>query len=118
MNIHGREINFFKTVGAICDIEEKCPDQNIKNIQKLLEGNFKKRWDGMATIIVALNKGYEDAQKFDDPNYEGKPLTYEELKVISEEDFMALFTEATRVFYQLDQTVETEPSKKKEEESD
>lgn len=112
MKVNGREVYFLKTVGAVCDIEEHCPEQNMKNISALFNTKtFRETVKAYAVIICALSKGYEDAKHFEDANYVPNPVTEEELFCISEDDLMVLFTEATRTFYAMDQTVEAEEPK-------
>ena len=116
MIIHGREIKFLKTVGAVCEISEHCPGKDLKNITSLWkDGTQAEATNNFAIIISALNKGYEFAQKWEDPEYKPNPITIEELMSLNYDVFMSLFTEATIAFYGDEQTVEVEESKKKEE---
>ena len=112
MKVHGREVNFLKTVGAVCDIEEHCPEKNMKNISALFSAeSYRDKVKAYAVIICALSRGYEDAKHFEDASYVPNPVTEEELFHISQEELMEMFTEATRIFYEMDQTVEVEEPK-------
>lgn len=116
MKVHGREIGMLKTVDAVCTIEEACPEKNLKNIRALFQAEtYAEKVKAFSVIICALNKGYEEAMKYEDENYIPHPLTEQELKSLDDDTFMALFAEATRTFYSMDQTVEVEETKKKEE---
>lgn len=116
MIVHGREVNFLKTVGAVCEIAEHCPGKDLKNITALWkDGTQVETANNFAIIIIAMNKGYEFAQKWEDPEYKPNPITIEELMDLDYNVFMGLFREATVAFYGDSQTVEAEESKKKEE---
>lgn len=115
MKIHGREVGLLKTVGAVCEISEMCPEKKLNNVKLLFQGDDIADRKNMIALVCALNKGYESAKKFEDHDYKPNFLTEEECMSIDESDFMMLFDEAIRVFYNIDQTVEVEEPKKKEE---
>ena len=118
MKVHGREVFFLKTVGAVCDVEEHCPEHNLKNIAALMDAETtSERINGFIVIICALNKGYEEAKHYEDESYTPNPLTKEELMHVPYDDLKELFVEATKVFYSMDQTVEVEDDPKKKEET-
>lgn len=119
MKVHGREVNLLKTVGAVCDIEEGCPEKNLKNLSALFGADtYREKLKAYSLIICALSRGYEEAKHFEDDKYVPNPLTEEELLHVSQDELNELFMEATRVFYSMDQTVEVDDSKKKEETSE
>lgn len=116
MKVHGREVGMLKTVSAVCEIEEICPEKNLRNISALFQAEtFSERMKIFSAVICALNRGYENSKKFEDKDYVPNPVTEEELRALDQDTFMELFTEATKVFYAMDQTVEVEEPKKKEE---
>jgi len=113
MEIRGREIKFLRTVGASCEIAEICPDGELSRITEMLQS--KRTGDNvkaMAAVIVALNKGYEEAKAFDEEGYKPRPLGMREVMLLSDDDFTTLFTEATAAFYGEVPTIEVEPPKK------
>ena len=114
MLIHGREIQFLRTVQAACDIADICPKGDMANIAELFKGTTKTRVTNMANIIHFLSVGYEEAKAFEEEGYKPNPITVKELMALDEDTFNILFTEATEAFYSDKQTVEVEPEKKKE----
>lgn len=115
MLVHGREVKFLKTVGAVCEIAEHCPGKDLKNITALWANTTDVDMaNNFAIIICAMSKGYESAQKWEDPEYTPNPVTVEELMSIDYDTFMGLFREATVAFYGDEQTVEAEEPKKKD----
>lgn len=116
MIIHGREIQFLRTVQAACDIADLCPEGDMKHISKLFEGTTKTRITNMAHIIHYLSEGYEEAKAFEEEGYKPNPITVKEAMLLDEETFNSLFVEATEAYYADKQTVEVEPEKKKETE--
>ena len=122
MKIYGREIRFRRTVGATCDIADLCPDKDISRIGEVMNGGTtRSQFRAMCGFVAALNKGYEDWQKFT-ASHVGSfgsvgevefvfqdPLTFEELSTLSPEELSALFLEAMEVFNEDGKTtVETE----------
>ena len=114
MLIHGREIQFLRTVQAACDIADICPKGDMANIAELFKGTTKTRVTNMANIIHFLSVGYEEAKAFEEEGYKPNPITVKELMALDEDTFNILFAEATEAFYSDKQTVEVEPEKKKE----
>lgn len=114
MKIHGRECKFRLTIGASVEIAELCPEGDIKNIGDLLSGRYAETLGATAKIIVALNKGYEDAQKYEQEGYVARPLSVEEVLTLDGETLAALQAEALAAFTNDQKTsVEDAPAKKK-----
>lgn len=114
MEIHGREIKFRRTVLANCEIAEVCPDGDINKIDGLLHAKYATAQKAAATIMSALSKGYEMEQKFNDPSYEMHPLTVDEVLLLDNDEFNALFVEALNVWADDGKvTVEAEEPKQK-----
>lgn len=115
MLVHNKEYNFLLTVGASAEIAEYCPDGDMARIDELFEQPYAKQMRSVAKIVAALSRGYETAKKYEDPDYAGTPLTTDEILTLSPADYQALVAEALVAFRgSTEQTVETEPSKKKE----
>lgn len=118
MIVHGREIKFLRTVWAVNEIAKVCPQNNIGKFSQTLKSEstitVNENW---AAFIVALNAGYEMAQKYEDKDYVPNPLTADELYTLSEEDFSTLIAEATQAWFGDVQTVEVEPAKGKKNET-
>lgn len=116
MKVHGREIKFLRTVGAVSEVAEVCPQGNISKLAELFKSeNTVTINDTWATLIVALNKGYEMAHRFADKKYKPNPLTKEECYTLSEDEFSQLMEEASEAWLGDKVTIEVEESKKKAE---
>lgn len=113
MKVNGREVHFMRTVLATCEVARRCKDGDIKNIGILFKGATDKIIVETAHFMAALSSGYEKSQKFANPAYEEKPLTFEECMSLDEDTFMALFDEAQKVWAGEKPTVETVPVKEK-----
>ena len=113
MKIHGREIYFKRTVQATCEVAGICPDEDIANIQQVFTGTTAKVAKNIATIICALNKGYELTKQYEEDGYEPKPLTMDEVFLLDEETFIALQNEAVAAWSGEKPTVEAQPKKQK-----
>lgn len=117
MIVHGREVKFLRTVWAVNEISKVCPQHNIGRFNETLkEESTIAVNDTWATFIVALNTGYEMAQKFEDKDYQPNPLTVEEVYSLHEKEFTALISEAMRAWFGDAVTVEVEESKGKKNE--
>lgn len=114
MIIHGREINFKRTVKATCDISEMSPNGDISKFDELLPAeNYSKTASSMIKFIIALSKGYEYAKAFEDLDYKPNPVTEDFLLNLEMDELTALFTEAGEVWAGEKITVETEEPKGK-----
>lgn len=113
MQVHGREVDFLFTVGASVKISELCPDGDLSRLGELLEGQYGQVTRDTATIIAALNEGYELAMAFEAPGYKPQPLTADELLALSFAEFGALQKAALEAWRAGNATtVEVEPEKK------
>lgn len=113
MIIRGREIKFLRTVLATCTIADLCPDGQISKIGGLFAGSDSKIARNEAEFIRALNEGYEMNRYFDEPEYEPKVISVEEILSLKNDDFSALFAEAVSAFQSELPTVEVEEKKSK-----
>lgn len=114
MIVHGREIKFRRTVLATCEIADVCPDKDISRFGELASADYVSSQKAAAQFVVALNRGYEMNQKYEDPGHEERPLTLEEVMLLDNDDFNTLFQDALKAFEQGGKTtVETEEPKGK-----
>lgn len=114
MIIFGRDIRFKKTIGALCMVAENCRDKDITNLAILLDnGTTSEKLLARAMFIVALHNGYEEYTKLENPDYEGTPLTIEEVMLLDEEPFNEAFNEAVQAWLGEKPTIEVEEPKKK-----
>lgn len=114
MKIRGREIGFLRTVKTACDIADICPDKSLNNFAMLFNGSMADINRNGAKLIHFMNEGYEMNRHFDDPTYEPKPITVEEVLYLDDDTYQQLFNEMMKAFTGDKQTVETEESKKNE----
>ena len=113
MQVYGREVGFRFTVGASARIADLCPDGDIERLGELLNGSYGKVSRDTAAIVVALNEGYEQAQRFEDPAYRPRPLSVEEIMSLRPVEFMELQQAAMAAWVEDKKpTVEVEPEKK------
>lgn len=117
MNIQGREIKFLRTVAINFEIAKICPDQKLDNVDKLWEGDTAEVSMNMIKFVILMNRGYEEAKHFEDPNHEINLLEEEQLMYMDFSVVSQLFQEAVDAFLGIKQTVEVEPSKSKKKTS-
>lgn len=118
MIINNKEIKFKRTVGASCAIADLCEDGTLDNFEKLFVGPQSKIVKAKAQIIKALNDGYVDHCAFFEDSKKDR-ISVDEVLALPTEDFIQLWDEAyAELFFSESSktTVETEPSKKEEEE--
>ncbi len=113
MILHGREVDFKMTVMAAGQIAKLCPKGQIKYLPKVLSGDVTDydRILNTAKIIVYMSEGYENNKKFEDPEYQTRPLSLDEVLSLEAAEFNALQTLALKRF-QGKREVESEPPKK------
>ena len=115
MKIHGREVGMLKSVGAVCELTEMCPERKLNNITMLVQGDEIDVMKNIIKIVCILSKAYEDNKRFEDPDYKPNPLTEEECMLIDDADLTKLYEKAIETIYAVNRTVEVEKHKKKEE---
>lgn len=114
MEIHGREIGFKRTVLATCEIAELSPKGDINQFDKLLMSKeYAVTQKAAAGFIAALSKGYEMAKAFEDLDYKPRPLTFDEVMCLDNDEFNELFQEALTAWTGEKVTVEAEEVKVK-----
>lgn len=114
MEIYGREYRFRLTVGAACDIADRCPGGELKNFRELIAGGaLGAVTDGRIAFVCALSAGDEEARSFEEPGYEPKALTPQILRTLSLNGFTEVLAEATEAFAAgLETSVGVKPAKK------
>lgn len=119
MKVRGREIKFLKSVQAICDLTEICPDKDINRIAEIFSGSLDETQKNCATLIHTLNKCYEMSRYFDEKSkgndYEPQYLSVEEILYLTQEEYQALLEEAMKAMNEDKTTVKAEKTKKKKE---
>lgn len=114
MEIHGREVGFKRTVLATCEVAELSPKGDINQFDKLLMSKeYAVTQKAAAGFIAALSKGYEMAKAVEDLDYKPRPLTFDEVMCLDDDEFNALFQEALSAWTGEKVTVEAEEVKQK-----
>ena len=114
MYLHGREIKFKFTIAASIEVSKMCKDGKLENIASIFEGTYEEVAHNNNMFIIALHKGYIDSMKFEDPKFDEKVLTEEELLMMDNQDYSKLQDEAYAAYYgDSKRKVETEPVKVK-----
>lgn len=112
MVVFGKERHFLLTVGAAAEISALCPDGDLGRIGEILGANYDTSILSIAKVIVALNKGYEQRQKFE-TGEAGEPLTVEMVLALDMQDLAVLQRDALRAFTRDTKTTVKTQSKKK-----
>lgn len=114
MEIYGREYGFKLTVGAACEIAERCPGGELKNVRTIITGGgshgetVKQRTE----LILSLNRGWAESKKFE-TGEDAPVLTAELLQALSPALFGDVFSAAVEAFFEgLGVTVAVDDSKK------
>lgn len=121
MFLNGRDVKFKFTVGASFEIGDLCRDGKLDNIGELFEGSYREAMENEHKFIIALNKGYIDSMKYQDPNFSDKPLSKEEILLMDRMDYQKLSEEAFAAYLgDSKRKITTAPktSKKKDEAPD
>lgn len=93
IEFNGKELGFRRTVFANAKIAELLPGRNLQRFGEVFEtGDYIKQQEFMVQFILAMNEGYEQAKRLNDPNYTPAPITKDELL------YGADFDELTRIF--------------------
>ena len=114
MTIHGREVHFLLTTGAMKEIAETCPDGDLQKLSEAM-AHTAGMFETVAKMAASMSKWYELSKAFEVGNYKGRALTYEECLVLSPDDFNEMTKEVLEAFVGGRKTeIETEPIKKNE----
>lgn len=112
MEVFGKERHFLLTVGAATEIASFCPNGDLSRIVELMNDSYDKSMIYIAKLIVALNKGYEQRQKFE-TGESNEPLTLEMVMALDMQDIAVLQREALNAFTRDSKTTVKTQSKKK-----
>lgn len=114
MEINGREIKFMCNVLASIEIANLCPGKSLDNVNALFEGTYEEIAHNNAMFMIALHRGFIEAEKYNNPNFEDKILTEEELNLLEPHTYLKLQQEAYRAFSgDTEREITTEPIKTK-----
>lgn len=112
-----REIKFARTVYAERQMAKMCPNNDIKEIGKMLKNpDFIKQTDSLYQIFDIMHQAYEMRQKFEDPNYIPVEFTKEYFECLTDEELEEMTNLAFERF-EADGRTEIETQKKSEEEN-
>lgn len=98
MEINGREVDFIFNVLASIEVAKICPDGKLENIDKLFGGGYEADITATSKFIIALHKGYIATKKIQDPNYDAKLLTEEELLLLDTAEYLDVQNAAMKAY--------------------
>lgn len=99
MEVHGREIGLMCTVEAHDAISALAHDNNVETVMQMLNSqDTVEQYTTAVLFVAAMSSGYENNRQYEDPDYEPRPVTPEELTHMRRGEFDALFTEAFNTF--------------------
>lgn len=111
MEVNGREVGFAYNMRALKLIAEICPNRDLSKINDVILGRVGNIIENQTKVILAMNQGYTRSNEHKAENQ--KPLSEDELLDMSQEQFNAVFTAASRCIIDESKThVETKPTKK------
>ena len=98
MIISGKDRAFSLTIGASLSIAELCPDGDLERLDEILTGNYAKVIPNVVSVVLALQKGGEDARALADPDYKPDYMTAAELMALTPDEFKAVENAAISAF--------------------
>lgn len=108
-----REHGFLFSVGAEQELARLCPGGDLKRLGELMTRRDADAIGLSVEMICILSRWHEKARALEEPGYEPRPLTPEELQLLPMAVFAALQAEAMDAMRRdAGQTVEAEPAKK------
>lgn len=114
MKINGREIKFMFNILASIEVASLCKDGSLENIGGLFDGPYEQVVKNNNAFIIALHRGYIEAQKEKDPNFDEEVITERELLLLDNQEYLKLQNEAYSAYYgDSKREVNTEPVKTK-----
>ena len=116
MQVFGREITFRRDWGANIKIAKMCPGHNLSRMQELFaEDDFVVMAGVNTQLLVILSESGERHKAYEDPSYTPRPLTEDEIMMLSDEEVTELLNEAMAAMQTDSKTeIETKPVKKRE----
>ena len=114
MEIHGREVKFFRSVEANCKILQLAPGGSMErlNTEVLGSDDYGKSQRACAAMMAIMSEAAEKAEKYTNPDYEMRPLTEDEALSLSGKEFSQAFSEAITAWTGEKPTITAEPKKK------
>lgn len=108
MKVFGKEYGLLYSVGAMAELKEQCPDQDLKNLKQILDTP-----EGGKQLLCIMSRWHEKAEAFtaklEGREYSEQPLQIEWLDFMPMQEFNEAISEAVDVMFRDRQaTVETE----------
>lgn len=94
MELNGRKLHFAYTVGAKREADGLIAAHGGQSLQDLLTGSPEAQDAGTCGMILILSKWGEKLHAAEDPDYEPRPITAEELELVPLNVHAALYNEA------------------------
>lgn len=94
MNINGRELHFAFTVGAKKELDRLIAAHGGQNLHDLVTGTPEAQEAGTLGTVLILSRWGEKLHAAEEPGYEPRPLTEEELDLLTVGQNAELFTAA------------------------
>ena len=119
MKVNGKEYGLLYCVGAMAELKEQCPNQDLKNLRQLLDTP-----EGGKQLLCIMSRWHEKAEAFkarlEGREYTEQPLQAELLDFVPVQEFNEMLAEAVDVMFRDRQaTVETEePDKNRKKKED
>ena len=98
MIVNGKERAFKLTVGASLAIANICPDGDLERLDEALTGNYAKIINNVVAVILALQKGAEDARALAEPDYTPDYMTADEVLALEPAELKTLERAAISAF--------------------
>ena len=118
LEVRGKKYDIALTMGAFSEISAICPGGDFSRIGELLSGGTGAAMEASAKMLAAMSRGSEEQKRFEDPDYKPSPLSFEALRTLPVSEYTRIFGSFHTILSRAmkGQTVEAEPSKKKEKE--
>lgn len=98
MELNGREVGFTYNVLASLKVAKLCPDGKLENIEHLFGGTYDEDIQNTSKFMIALNEGWIAVEKSQNPEFDVKPLTEDELMLLTSADYLAFQEEALKAY--------------------
>lgn len=98
MELNGREVGFAYNVLASLKVAKLCPDGKLENIEQLFGGTYDEDILNTSRFMIALNEGWIAVEKSKNPEFDVKPLTEDELMLLTSADYLAFQEEALKAY--------------------
>lgn len=114
MRLLGREVGFLRTVDAVCRVVEEMDGGDAeKGISAIFSKDFMEAQQASMKFICIMSAGHEARKHVEDPGYIMRPITPEEVRVMTEQEMTDALFAAVSAWNGEKPTIETEPAKKK-----